>query len=283
MPLNTTDLPVIPDDRADDLHGLDVAESADLVVFMAGNQFMAMPDLMTAFRSRHPGIRNIFFETLPPKIELCQILAGGAVFRGRVITTPPDVYTSVSSDTVAKLAAADRVDPARCFVYLHNRIALMVAKGNPRNIAFVPDLGRPDVTISQPNPRHEDIAEHILRMYREAGGENLVDRIMTEKQLSGATRLTTVHHRETPRWLLDGSVDVGPVWATEIEHAVREGLPLEGIDVDASLDQRHAVRYFACPIRTGRNPQNGEAFLDFLRSGAARQIYLSYGFTPAEG
>jgi len=283
MPQKTTDLTVIPDERADDLHGLDVAESADLVVFMAGNQFMAMPDLMTAFRLRHPDIRSIFYETLPPKMELRQILAGGAIFRGRAITTPPDVYTSVSPDTVAKLAAADLVDPDRCFVYLHNRIALMVTKGNPRGIASVPDLGRPGVTISQPNPQHEDIAEHILRMYRKAGGENLVQRIMTDKLQAGATKLTTVHHRETPRWLLDGSVEVGPVWATEIDHAVREGLPLQGIDVGAGLDQRHAVRYFACPIRTGHNPQNGEAFLGFLRSGAARQIYLSYGFTPAEG
>ena len=62
-----------------------------------------------------------------------------------------------------------------------------------------------------------------------------------------------------------------------------KGMPLEGIAVGASLDQRHAVRYFACPIRTGRNPQNGRAFLDFLRSDAARHIYLFYGFTPAEG
>lgn len=282
MPRDTTDLPVIPDERADDLHGLDVAENADLVVFMAGNQFMAMPDLMTAFRAHHPRIRNIFYETLPPKIELRQILAGGGVFRGQKITTPPDVYTSVSPDTATILAAADLVDPNRCFAYLHNRLVLMVKRGNPRGIASVPDLGRPGVIISQPNPQHEDIAEHILRMYREAGGENLVHRIMTDKVQSGETKLTTVHHRETPRWLLEGKVDVGPVWATEIEHALREGLPMEGIDVGPCLDQRDVVRYFACPIRTGCNPQNGEAFLAFLQSGTARQIYRSYGFMPVE-
>jgi molybdate transport system substrate-binding protein len=281
MPHDTTDLPVIPDERADDFHGLDVAENADLVVFMAGNQFMAMPDLVAAFRAHHPRIRNIFYETLPPKIELRQILAGGAVFRGRKLTTPPDVYTSVSPDTVTILAAANLVDPKRCFVYLHNRLALMVKKGNPRGIASLLDLGRPGVTISQPNPEHEDIAEHILRMYREAGGEKLVHHIMTDKVQTGETRLTTVHHRETPRWLLEGIVDVGPVWATEIEHAVRDGLPIEGVDVAPCFDQRDAVRYFACPIRTGRNPQNGEAFLAFLRSGSARQIFRSYGFTPA--
>jgi ABC-type molybdate transport system substrate-binding protein len=281
MPHARHNLPVIPDDRTDDLHGLEVAEKADLVIFMAGNQFMVMPDLMAAFRARNPHIRRIFYETLPPKIELRQILAGGAVFRGRVIAVPPDVYTSVSPDPVAKLVAADRVDPDRCFAYLHNRLALMVHAGNPRGIGSVHDLGRPGVRISQPNPQHEDIADHILRMYRQAGGEDLVHRIMTEKQQSGETRLTTVHHRETPQWLLNGSVDVGPVWATEVAHALREGHPLEGVAVGEALDQRQAVRYIACPLRTGRNPDQAQAFLDFLRSEAARRIYADYGFTPA--
>jgi len=276
-------LPVIPDDRANDLHGLAVAEEADLVIFMAGNQFMVMSDLMAAFRARHPHIRQIFYETLPPKIELRQILAGGAVFRGRVIAVPPDVYTTVSPDPVAQLAAADRVDPDRCFVYLHNRLALMVRAGNPRGISSVHDLGRPGVRISQPNPQHEDIAEHILRMYRQAGGEDLVQRIMTEKQQSGETRLTTVHHRETPQRLLNGRVDVGPVWATEVAHALREGHPLEGVAVGDALDQHRAVHYVACPLRTGRHPENARAFLDFLRSDTARRIYTDFGFTPATG
>ena len=281
MPPTADNLPVIPDNRNDDLQGLENAENADLVIFMAGNQFMAMPDLMDAFRSRHPAIRNIFYETLPPKIELRQILAGGAVFRGRIIATPPDVYTAVSPKPVDALAAAGLVDPAQCFVYLHNRIALMVARGNPCGIASVSDLGQTGLIISQPNPRYEDIAEHILRMYRQAGGEALVERIMVAKQQTGETRLTTVHHRETPKRLMEGRADVGPVWATEVEHALREDLPLEGIAVGRDLDQRGEVRYVACPVRTGRNPDHARAFLEFLRSDAARRIYTDFGFTPA--
>ena len=281
MPPRDDDLPVIPDDRSDDLHGLENAEGADLVVFMAGNQFMVMPDLMAAFQSHQPTVGRIFYETLPPKIELHQILAGGAVFRRQIITTPPDVYTSVSQKPVETLTEAGLVDPDQCFVYLHNRISLMVAKGNPHGIKSVRDLGHKGVTISQPNPRYEDIAEHILNMYRAAGGEALVQRIMVDKQQTGETRLTMVHHRETPQRLMKGRVDVGPVWATEIEHARRVGHPLEGVEVGQDLDQRGRVRYFACPIRIGRNPAQGKAFLDFLRSDTARRIYAAFGFTPA--
>jgi ABC-type molybdate transport system substrate-binding protein len=281
MTPDSDDLPVIPDERQDDLHGLDIAEQADLVVFMAGNQFMVMPRLMEAFGRRHPEIRRIFYETLPPKIELRQILAGGARFRGRVIATPPDVYTAVSSDSVAELAAAGRVDPARCFIYLHNRLALMVAAGNPRGIMSVQDLAQPGIRISQPNPRHEDIAAYVLQMYRQAGGQPLVDRILTDKQGVGETLLTTVHHRETPRRIMDGEADVGPVWATEIAHAEREGWPLAGIAVGAGLDQRETVRYLACPLLGARNPANGAAFLAFLASETARGIYADFGFAPS--
>jgi ABC-type molybdate transport system substrate-binding protein len=281
MPSRPDDLPVIPDDRGDDLQGLENAESADLVVFMAGNQFMVMPELMAAFRTRHSSIRSIFYETLPPKIELQQILAGGAWFRGRRITVPPDVYTSVSREPVNKLAAAGQVVPEDCRVYLRNRIALMVKKGNPRGIASVIDLGEGGITLSQPNPLYEDIAEHTQRMYQDAGGDALLKRIMLDKQASGETILTTVHHRETPRRLLEGIVDVGPVWATEIQHAIRQGLPLEGVAVGENLDQHRAVQYYACPIRTGRNPGHAAAFLDFLQSDTARRIYADFGFTPA--
>ena len=282
MPPETDGLPVIPDERGDDLHGLDNADQADLVIFMAGNQFMVMPRLMEAFATRHPTIRRIFYETLPPKIELHQILSGGAVFQGRVIAAQPDIYTAVSNDAVTKLAAAGRVDPARCFVYLHNRLALMVATGNPRGIASVIDLAQPGIRISQPNPQHEDIAAYILRMYRDAGGAALEKRIMKDKQRGGETLLTTVHHRETPRRLLEGRVDVGPVWATEVAHAAREGLPLEGIAVGAALDQREEVRYVACPLHGGHNPENGAVFLAFLQSDTARRIYADFGFTPSE-
>ena len=72
------EFPRIPEDCSDDLHGLEYADSADLVLFMAGNQFMVMDVLLAAFRNQFPEVQKIFYETLPPGLELKQILAGGA-------------------------------------------------------------------------------------------------------------------------------------------------------------------------------------------------------------
>jgi hypothetical protein len=187
MKNNTDQYPVIPPERGDDLHGLEDIQNAELVIFMAGNQFMAMSDLMAAFRQAHPAIGPIYCETLPPKMELRQILSGGAMFRGRLIDVRADVYTSVSYQGVEALAAAGVVDASECFVYLRNRIALMVPAGNPLRIRAVADLARDGLRISQPSPEHEDIAEHILTMYRQDGGDELVRRIMEDKRQRGET------------------------------------------------------------------------------------------------
>jgi len=280
MSNNPTKLPVIPAERGQDLLGLEHVDQADLVLFMAGNQFMAMPELLEAFQQAHPEVQRIFCETLPPKLELQQILAGGARFQEREITCPPEVYSSVPAGGVDALVQAGLTKREECFIYLHNRIVLMVPEDNPLNIVKVQDLAAEQVRISQPNPEYEDIAEHIINMYRRAGGEGLVQGIMESKKQQGTTLLTTVHHRQTPERLLSGEADVGPVWATEVAHARRQGLKLAGVEVGPDLDQRDRVNYYACLISTGRNPQNGRAFLDFLRSPAAQGIFSRFGFTP---
>ena len=46
-------------------------------------------------------------------------------------------------------------------VYTHNKLELMVAKGNPKNIRGAKDLGRDDLVQSHPNP----LTEGIFKFY----------------------------------------------------------------------------------------------------------------------
>ncbi|MBC8433963.1 MAG: hypothetical protein H8D96_18785 [Desulfobacterales bacterium] len=85
------ELPVIPFDRSDDLHNLEIIDSADMVLFMAGNQFMAMPEIIAGFQKEYPDINKIYYETLPPGLELKQILVGGAQFRDIILDVFPDI------------------------------------------------------------------------------------------------------------------------------------------------------------------------------------------------
>ena len=270
--------PVIPSDRGDDLHNLEVVHSASLVLFVAGNQFMVMDELVETFRSHYPEVNKIFYETLPPGLELKQILAGGALFKDKLIDVRPDVYASVSEVAMQQLAEKDLISAGDYFLYLHNRIVLMVPKGNPGKINSLPDLGLSEVRISQPNPEYEDIAFHIMDMYRDAGGETLVHRIMEEKRAEGTTILTTVHHRETPLRIERGEVDVGPVWSTEMKHARQNNLSVDVVEPGENLDQREKINYYICPLKSSANPENGAKFLQFIRSSKAQGIYEKYGF-----
>jgi molybdate transport system substrate-binding protein len=272
--------PVIPSDREDDLHNLDFADSADLVLFVAGNQFMVMDELIRVFQEEHADVEKIFYETLPPGLELKQILAGGAIFRDRVIDVVPDIYASVTEKAMERLEREGFITKGDYFLYLHNRIVLMVPEGNPAQIVSVADLGREEVRVSQPNPEYEDIAYYIIDMYQQAGGEGLVHCIMEEKRAEGTTILTVVHHRETPLRIIEGAVDVGPVWATEVIHARQSDLSVDMVEPGEDLDQRDRINYYICRLKDAAHPENAVKFLDFIKSARAQWIYEAHGFVP---
>ena len=277
MENKNTSLPGIPLSRGDDLHNLEYMDNADLVLFMAGNQFMVMDGLLRLFQQEYPEIKRIFYETLPPGLELKQILSGGAKFGDIEIRVTPDVYTSVTEDAMKELSNKGFVNDY--FVYLHNRIVLMVPEGNTTGIKTVNDLGREDVRISQPGEM-EDITRYIIDMYESAGGKTLVRRIMEEKREEGTTILTIVHHRETPLRIKKGTVDAGPVWATEVINARKEGLKVETIEPGEGLDQRDKVNYYITRLRKAPHPENAERFLNFIKTPQAQEIYRRFGFVP---
>jgi molybdate transport system substrate-binding protein len=276
--VNKKDLPVIPANRIDDLQGLEIAEKADLVLFMAGNQFMAMKEIIAEFKAQYPEVKNIFYETLPPGLELKQILAKGALFQKKPLNIYPDIYSSVNRAAMQLLEKAGHMGQNGYHLYLHNRLTLMVPRGNPAQITSVGDLARGDVRISQPDPQNEDIAYHIMDMYRQAGGDELLDRIMEKKRAEGTTIFTIVHHRETPLRIAKKTVDVGPVWATEAVHAQSSDLAFEVVEPGADLDQRERIDYYICRLRHAPHPQSAQNFLDFILSERGQRIYKKFGF-----
>jgi ABC-type molybdate transport system substrate-binding protein len=215
---------------------------------------------------------------LPPGIELKQILAGGAIYRGEELLVLPDIYTSVNENAMDRLANSGLIEVSSHQLYLHNRLSLMVPEGNPAGITSVADLGREEVRISQPDPANEDIAFHIMDMYYQAGGDRLLKRIMEEKRAKGTTIMTVVHHRETPQRMVKRLADVGPVWATEINYARVRRLPIDSVEPGEKFDQRKRINYYVCRLNTARNPENAEKFLSFILSSKAQAIYSSYGF-----
>ena len=266
---------VPPFDAIADLHG-DVVDP-QLTVFFAGNQFMVVHDLVAAFKQAHPEYQRVFVETLPPGILAKQIESGALVMGNLRLALKPDVYTA-GKGAVERLQKehgwfADSADYAR------NPLAILVAKGNPKHIEGLKDLGRPDVRVSMPNPAWEGIAKQIEAGYRKAGGEALDHAVMVTKVQDGSTFLTTIHHRQSPLRVLQGESDAAPVWSTEAyfqEQILHH--PVETVAIPAA--QNAVATYTAARLKAAPHPQAAKDFLAFMQSPTAQAIYRKYGFQP---
>jgi molybdate transport system substrate-binding protein len=258
-------------DEALDLHGNPC--TAQLVVLAAGNQWMAMPDLLAAFQREHSGVTRIFYETLPPGILARQLRAGSVAVGNLRIDVRADVF----------LAGKRRMDDvvgnglvAKPIVYATNVLAIAVRKADSKGVRSLLDLGRPDVRVAMPNPEFEGVARQIETAYRKAGGERLVQTIMVTKVRNGTTLLTQIHHRQTPMWLISGHADAGPVWLTEALYQQRIGAPIETVRIPPSQNVR--ATYEAASTLQSSHRQLAREFVRFLASPQAQGILHSYGF-----
>jgi ABC-type molybdate transport system substrate-binding protein len=257
-------------DNVPDLFG-DINDP-QLVIFFAGNQFMVIDDLLAAFKKAHPQYQRIFAETLPPGILAKQIEGGSMTIGNMRITLQPDVYT----------AGKTRIDQmadkfSDTVTYAYNKLAIMVAKGNPKAIRGWKDLARKDVRVSMPNPAWEGIGRRIEEAYVKAGGTTLKERIMQHKVADSSTYLTQIHHRQTPMRMLYGISDAGPVWYSEAYYQRMIGHPVEMVTVPDSENIR--ATYMAGRLKNAPHQQAATDFMRFLTSETARGIYRKYGFT----
>lgn len=257
--------------------------TSDLVMYLAGNQFMVMEELIKDFQSKNKDIKTVYVETIPPgQILKKQILKQGKI-NGQKTNQNPDLYASVKIAHLKKLAKKGIMSEG--MIYTHNKLELMVAKGNPKKIMGPKDLGRDDLVQSHPNPK----TEGIFKFY---GSEMLKDmdlhaKVTGEKickscwAVPGKTWFTSRHHRETPHRIENGEADVGIVWTTEVIEAKREGRNVEGVSIPAPLNKQDKVAYAIGKLNKGKNQKNADRFLSYLATDAAQDIYASYGFLKA--
>ncbi|MDX2413483.1 MAG: substrate-binding domain-containing protein [Woeseiaceae bacterium] len=262
---------------------VDDSYTADLVMYLAGNQFMVMHELITDFQKKNPDIESVYVETIPPgQILKGQLLQQGEI-EGQQTAMNPDIFASVNIGHLKKLNGKNLMDEYA--IYIHNKLELMIAEGNPKDIKGPEDLGRDDLVQSHPNP----LTEGIFKFY---GSEMLKDLGLHEEITGGAeckscwaiegkTWFTSRHHRETPDRIEKGEADVGIVWTTEVVHAKAEGRPIDGVAIPAPLNKIDKVNYAIGTMTNGRNADNAARYLSYLASDEAQAIYESYGFIRA--
>jgi len=291
----TIKTPLIPAGKENDLKfyaangtvvkGRDALEQmprAELILWLAGNQFFAMDEVIAAFQKKSPG-KSVGLITLPPGLLLQAIKAGGWIHEGKEYRGLPDVYASVNLGHLEELKKSSLMDSY--MVYMHNELQIMVAKGNPKKITGINDLVRSDIRTSMPNPVNEGIMQFYARKVLERHG--LWQQISAGKECVSCETtknnwFTAVHHRETPDRIKADQSDAGIVWKTEALEALRHGATVDAVALPAEDSLRNEVSYVIGILSNAAHRQSGEAFLAFLRSPEGRDAYAKFGFVKAD-
>ena len=166
----------------------------------------------------------------------------------------------------------DFVDGATRINLLENKVVLCVPEGNPRGIdsfdALAEALKNGDVLLAMGN---SDVpvgqyTQKILAYYA-----------LDEQALANAGCITYgTNVKEVTTQVTEGSVDCGVIYCTD---AFSAGLTV--VDT-ATAEMCGQVIYPAAVLKTAKNPDAARAFLDYLTTGEAMQVFESVGFSPAQ-
>ncbi len=242
-----------------------------LVIFMGGNQFMVLDDLLAAFKKHYPQYQRILVETLPPGLLMKQIKTGSLLIGNMHLTVKPDIYTTGKSTIEENKDLFSYSAP-----FTATRLALMVQQGNPKNINSLQDLGKKNVRISMPDKAIEGIGKNVEDAYLKAGGDALHNAIMQQKVADSSTFITQIHHRQSPMRILYNQSDVAPVWETEIFYQQKIGHPVDKVAIP---DDYNKVAVTAAAIlKNAPHKKAAKHFMEFLQTEEAKAIFRNFGF-----
>lgn len=256
-------------DNLPDIYG-DINDP-QLIIFMGGNQFMVLDELLAAFRKKYQQYQRILVETLPPGLLFEQIKKGSLVIGNMRISIKPDIYTTGKNKIEENMEMFERTE-----AYTATKIALMVQQDNPNKITGLDDLKKKEIRISMPDKKIEGIGNNVEDAYLKAGGQELHNQIMVQKVKDSSTFITQIHHRQSPMRILYNKSDVAPVWETEIFYQKSLGHKVDMVSIPEEYNKLSVS--MAAILKDAPNKEAANHFLDFITTKEAKAIFKKYGF-----
>ena len=244
-------------------------EKTDVIVFAAASMTETLTELKAVYEADHPDVNIVYnFDssgTLKTQIQEgadCDLFlsAGQKQMNQLDITASAEVNTE-GLDFVLE---GSRVN------LLENKVVLVVPEGNPKGIESFDQLaqllkdgevlmamGGADVPVGQ-------YTQKILAFYG-----------LNEEELANAGLLSYGSNvKEVTTQVKEASVDCGVVYCTD---AFSAGLTVVG---SATAEMCGQVIYPAAVLKTAKHADAAQAFLDFLKTEPAMQVFQKVGFSP---
>lgn len=220
--------------------------TATITVLAAASLTDAFTTMGQRWEAAHPGTRVVFsFAGSSSLVE--QVLAGA----------PADVVATADEATMERLASRQLVEtPA---VFATNRLAIVVASGNPSGITSVSDLGRPDLTL-------------VLCAVEVPCGA-LAARMLDQAGVDARPRSYEANVKAVVSRVALGEADAGIVYATDVRAG---GARLAGVDVPPG--QNVTTSYLVAAVKAGRSRSGARSLISFVLSEDGRRVLAGAGF-----
>lgn len=223
------------------------ALTGELTVFAAASLTEAFTRLGKEFEAEHPGVK-----------VTCNFGSSSSLVTQILQGAPADVFASADEANLRRLAEGGAA-AGQPVVFARNELAVIVGRGNPKKIASVRDLARPDLVVVVAAPQ-VPAGAYAAEVFRKAA--------VTVTPRSLETDVKAVVAKVT-----SGEADAGVVYATDVRAA---GDRAEGIAIPAELGV--VATYPIVVTREATNAAAADAFVSFVAGSRGQNVLSSFGF-----
>ena len=179
-----------------------------------------------------------------------------------------DVFMSAANKQMNALADKGIVDNSTNLQFLENKVVLIVPKDSNANISSFDDLKNVKGNIAIGDPKSVPAGQYAQEVMNNTGVWDSV-----QSKLSLGTDVTAVLNQ-----VAQGSADCGIVYATDAKSNDNVKVVCEA--PEGSL--KTPVIYPVAALKNSTDSDATKAFMDFLQTKEAKDVFVEYGFTIHE-
>ena len=179
-----------------------------------------------------------------------------------------DVFMSAANKQMNALADKGIVDNKTNLQFLENKVVLIVPKDSNANISSFDDLKNVKGNIAIGDPKSVPAGQYAQEVLNNTGIWDSV-----ESKLSLGTDVTAVLNQ-----VAQGSADCGIVYATDAKSNDNVKVVCEA--PESAL--KTPVIYPVAALKNSTDSNATKAFMDFLQTKEAKDVFVEYGFTIHE-
>lgn len=234
----------------------------ELTVFAAASLTDSFNEIGAVLQEANPGL-TITFNYAGSQALVTQLVEG----------SPADVV-ALASPSQMRNAVEQGVIATESVVFVQNKLAIVVPKGNPAGVASMADLGKDGLKLVVA------AAEVPVGQFaRESVCKAALDTATYGEDFAGAVGANIVSEEDNVKAVLTkvqlGEADAGVVYATDVTAEVAADVEL--IEVPAEVN---VIANYPIAAAEGGNLELAQAFIDFVLGPEGQAILESYGFVP---